>query len=400
MPIKKYRVETDKGAYMVEVDEPTPASPIPHASYGDITEDPSQDPGKSGKLVELKNMMQQTVHPQSLGDLLPMLIPEIPNVPALFRSIKGMGGAAMEGAANAPTIRSMPRLALKAMNDRANRFIPQSGPVGAEVANAAAVGGKVAPTMGPMETVPVKLGGAEGIPMENGGRSIGPSPNPATKPIPRPLDAPGVPSVPPKQKVSAPQGADIPIPDRGRFNEPPQRATGIDSSNTTTPPALRKWNEKPSLDEVLQQALQEVAAPEKPSLVSGAPEPTTAAGGPHTGKVRKGQGKGFDSGNPSTRPMDSPLDPTNPNAGEPAPWDPEWATKMPGETTPPPTPKPDTSGGAFGSTENPEWHSGKENDWASKSSHNYEGQMDAGYKRRTEEERAMFQELLRQLGQE
>lgn len=464
MPTKKYRVETDKGAYIVEVGDDTPAGPIPHA-MGEITEDPSQDRtptnGWLGKLAQsIEDATYNSLNGTNKDDghegkydkalsLVNFLIPSAMGVGApigkslgklSLRSIGDKlttGGNAIEDL-NVLKPAQIPGKVMKWAGGKLNPESPATGAVMDTFKDIPAPVGRQVPSIPPKQRVSVPQGPDIPAPLRNGPdaptRGLntpplrGPGPVQQGPDIPAPergrLNTPplrGTEPVPAGPDIAAPvrgrmnepplrgqvpptQGPDIPIPDRGRFNEPPQRVTGIDSSNTTTPPALRKWNEKPSLDEVLQQALQEAAAPEKPSLVSGAPEPTTAAGGPHTGKVRKGQGKGFDSGNPSTRPMDSPLDPTNPNAGEPAPWESDWATKMPGETTPPPAPKPDTSGGAFGSTENPEWHSGAEPGSKAarqaQSSHQYEQEMDAGYRRHTATDAEMLRELLRQLGQE
>lgn len=371
---------------------------------GNITENPANDPENSftGKLVRV---MQQAAHPQTISDMAPYLLPS-----SIGLATSGLTKIGLQ------RIKS----AIQTMRENAGSNLQTIGKAAEDfnVMKPAQIPGKMATWLGnklsPPEAAPnpafEKLGldpNATGNVLDTYPSRHAPArggfntPPPVSQPKPR-VD----PSVYESLGISPDATGNVmdSLPDtpatRARVSEPPPRRGGIDTSNTTVPPKLVK--SPPTLDDVLEQALQDARQPEKPSVVSGPPEPTTAAGGTHTGKVRKGQGKGFDSGNPSTRPAppdDVPaLDYTNPDAGEPAPWKPEWAG-------PQETPAKPEAEGPFSSTENPEWHSGAEpgspEARQAQSSHKFEQEMDAGYKRRvegTQIDPELLQELLRQLG--
>jgi hypothetical protein len=93
MPTKHYLVETDKGKFMVEVDEPsTPANM--QAQGGDTIN--GQDPNAApGVIDRLGRMLEPLAHPTSGADMLGLLIPSAEGVAA---GAAGKAGPVVEAA--------------------------------------------------------------------------------------------------------------------------------------------------------------------------------------------------------------------------------------------------------------------------------------------------------------
>lgn len=80
MPTKHYLVETDKGKFMVEVDEPS--APVNEQAQGGDTIN-GRDPNAPPSLVDrVSNMLRPLAHPQSATDLAALAIPSAEGIAA------------------------------------------------------------------------------------------------------------------------------------------------------------------------------------------------------------------------------------------------------------------------------------------------------------------------------
>lgn len=304
----------------------------------------------------------------AIGDVAPLALLDAPE--GLFRSIRPIAKAAYEGAKDAPTLRSMPRLALKSAWKNAERFVPQSGPESATIRQAAEdaarapadLSGKGLPN--PLNDLTDKAKGATDLT--------------PTDALGRPLSAPVRVGESPVVPATA---------ERTRVGMEPYRPSPKAPFKPGFQP--RHVGPAPTVEDELLKALEAAKAPESPEVTTGSPDVETAGEGAlkQSGKFGKsgnlGQARGYTSGNPATPALeeaapahDAVLEnaaPVPEAAGEPAPWDPSWA----GSEEP---------SSPFHDTENPEWHSGAEpgspEARQAQSSHQYEREMDEGYRRR------------------
>ncbi len=104
MPIRKYRVDTDKGSFMVEVEEGAPQSGFAHKLDPSIKQSGDDSPvGESPSFLDnlINNpMLKGAARPQTLGDVLSLILPAaspaIPGAEFASRSWQALKGAAQD----------------------------------------------------------------------------------------------------------------------------------------------------------------------------------------------------------------------------------------------------------------------------------------------------------------
>lgn len=257
MPSHKYRVETDKGAYEVEVEDSAPSTPQPHQTLADMMANvPTDEAGNRlpphgvGETLSANPILRAAAKPSSTSDLLPLLIPGGVSV-----GLEGISGA-MRGYKRAYDV--------------------------------ASDGGK---------TIPQTLKGLYKVLSEGNYLDTVASNKAAVD----------------KFFGSGAPHVDVSAPVTGKWSNP--ILDSLDSRAKPRPPLnVRPAPSKaPNLQDVLQEALK--SEPDKPSMVSGPPSvmDMTKAGKPAVSGGRPASGLGADAPPPSevTAPVSAPQSVTH-----------------------------------------------------------------------------------------
>lgn len=130
MPTKKYRVDTDKGSFMVEVDEPAVPSGFSNRLDSTIKQSGDDSPaGESPSFMDnlINNpMLKGASRPESLGDILSLILPT-GGGSAIARGFTSRAGQALKGAAQETTgITKLPTLPFRAIS-KFNQELPSTG---------------------------------------------------------------------------------------------------------------------------------------------------------------------------------------------------------------------------------------------------------------------------------
>lgn len=330
MPTQKYKVETDKGAFIVEVEAPeepyvptkVPLGPQPGPqTEGQLTNRPTL-------MMRLIDSLKGSAHPQSLGDILPLLVPA--GAEAAVSGAKTLASTAKSAISESPTLRGVPGRMMKKLWDapiverpiaphilRARNAIDNPlSTTGMTNEELFALPQRVDPNIPPHF-------GADPASWRKAAQEVADRTDPeAWRRTARPE---------PFQPLDIPEGN----PEAWRANINPTSIVETSGGRPLTRPGMppRLAGKAPTVEDELVKALEGSRAPESPTTVSGTPETTITPGGAtrQSGKFGKsdslGQAGGYSSGRPAVTGAQQPV----PEVAQPSPWDPSWATETPGE---------------------------------------------------------------------
>lgn len=344
--VQKYRVDTDKGSYEVEVEVPPQGMNVlaegrKSLAMNDVPE--GQTPASSPFGEGLMGLLNNAAGPKSMGDFLSLIIPsEIGEAgPSVMRMIKsgineartgGRGvmttaGNLVKGAKNyafpsSPAARFTGPGGFSTVSTAAK---PRPGYFGPQAAEGADIVGQAGVNELPtylqqqlMEQAGSQASEASGASRVGMPPAREPTPTqaaPAAPDVPRqmpPLTVKGAGGRMPELTPSAPPAPEVP-------RQMPPLVSG--SRGGSMPPLVpsaakagRLVGKAPTLEESLLQAIEEAGAADKPRMSTGAPDITSTAGGPisQSGKFPKseqvGQAGGYSSGRPATGPDETTLE--------------------------------------------------------------------------------------------
>lgn len=320
MPIKKYRVDTDKGSYEIEVEEPESKSTIsavskdePGTFMGGAMRSINDDLDRAGKAL-----FKSAAQPETLGDVMGLLLPTQMEAGAAgpvinefgSRSKAALKSAAMQTEKGVGSHVTFPLRAVKnfksALPSDVEKVSSQfrGGPPPARTpTNISRGGGDIIDRMLADERGGhVEPPAHEQVGME--GRTFNPSDARSGSPPYQPSETPF------HEKPLYEQMGDLPdtaAPEMARGGGPP--ATGREAVQRS-PADVRLAGKAPTVDDALMNALQDAMGGEKPMAVSHTPEPTAVGEGAtkQSGKFKRsdslGQAGGYSSGRPSTQPIE------------------------------------------------------------------------------------------------
>lgn len=113
MPTQKYRVHTDKGDYIVEVE--APQAPINMQAKGGDTIN-GEDPNDPGLFSRITGALGHAAQPESLGDFLSLIIPS--GMGEAITGIKDSARILKQATQESPTLRGIPGQAMKILRER------------------------------------------------------------------------------------------------------------------------------------------------------------------------------------------------------------------------------------------------------------------------------------------
>jgi hypothetical protein len=113
MPRKKYLVETDKGKFEVEVEEPGPAVNT-HAKGGDTIM--GEDPNDPSVFSRITGALGHAAQPESTGDFLSLIVPS--GIGEAVSGMRDFGRIIKQAGQESPTWKGIPGQAMKILRER------------------------------------------------------------------------------------------------------------------------------------------------------------------------------------------------------------------------------------------------------------------------------------------